>query len=125
MLKKLTLPMMMFAALNFGQVALAEEDPIKTMANIMVHLEHYPSDSEKKMLMGISKSGSASMNSKTLAGAMINLEHKVNSADKPKLDAIVNDAKASENEKTLAKIILSLNHKPSDADKDSLNQMIK
>lgn len=122
---KLSLMVVMFAAFFLGQSAVADEDPIRTMANIMMHLEHYPSDSEKKTLETISSSNSVSSNVKTLASAMANLQHKVSSGDKPKLEAIVADAKASGNEKELAEIILHLNHEPSSSDKETLNKMLK
>jgi len=113
------------SAFMLNQPAMAGDDPIHTMANIMMHLEHYPSDSEKKTLQGISSSNGASLATKTLASAMTHLEHKVASADKPKLEAIVADANATANEKELAKIILNLRHMPSDADKEELKKMVK
>lgn len=122
---KLSMMVLIFAAFFIGQTAVADEDPIHTMANIMMHLEHYPSDSEKKTLETISSSNGVSSNVKTLASAMANLQHKVSSGDKPKLQAIVADAKASANEKELAQIILSLNHMPSSSDKEALNKMLK
>lgn len=115
----------LFSLLFFSQAPMAGDDPVSTMANIMMHLEHYPSDSEKKMLKDISMSSTASKNQKSLATAMINLQHKVSAGDKPALNAIMSDGNASSGEKTLAKVILNLKHMPSSADKTELQKLVK
>ena len=93
------------------------------MAKIMMHLNHFPSSSEKKVLQKIAES-SNSMHEKTIATAMINLQHSASSADKRKLKAIMNDASASADVKALAEIVHNLSHKPSRGDKQRLQAMI-
>ncbi|MGD8937796.1 MAG: hypothetical protein PVJ72_00325 [Gammaproteobacteria bacterium] len=103
--------------------AIAGEDNIETMAQIMLKLNHYPSDSEKETLRQISLSSTSSKYEKTMANAMINLEHSAKPEDKKKLSAIVKDDSAPEDVRTLAQIIHDVNHKPSAEDKKKLENL--
>lgn len=98
---------------------------VKTMANILSHLEHYPSDAEKKDLQAIVADKASTSNEKVIAQAMLGLQHKAADADKPKLKAIGADAAATAPEKTLAEIILNLAHSPSASDKEKLAGLMK
>jgi hypothetical protein len=103
--------------------AIAGEDNIETMAQIMLKLNHYPSDTEKETLRQITLSSTSSKDEKTMANAMINLEHSATAEDKKKLSAIVKDDSASEDVRTLAQIIHDVNHKPSAEDKKKLENL--
>ena len=105
----------------------AEENQqaLSSMANIMLNLNHYPSDGEKKQLGKFISDMSLSSNVRTIAQAMSNLEHTAKDEDKEKLSAIMKDDAASESEKTLASVIYSVNHKPSSADKEKLSKIAK
>ncbi|WP_455211894.1 hypothetical protein [Kaarinaea lacus] len=103
--------------------AIAGEDNIKTMAEIMAKLNHYPSASEKETLREISLKSTDSYE-KTMATAMMNLEHAATAEDKKKLNQIIKDDAAPEKVKTLAKIIHDLNHKPSAEDKKKLEGLM-
>lgn len=103
--------------------AIAGDDNIKTMAQIMMNLNHYPSDSEKETLREISLKSTDSYE-KTMATAMMNLEHSATAADKKKLSKIIEDKAAPEDVKTLAKIIHDLNHKPTSDDKKKLKDLM-
>jgi len=92
---------------------------VATMAKIIMHLNHFPSSSEKNDLKKI-VSSSSSEHEKTIAQAMINLHHSASSADKKKLKMIMSDGSASAALKDLAGIIYNLNHKPSSSDKQKL-----
>ena len=98
---------------------------ISSMSNIMLHLNHYPSDSEKKQLSKFISNSSLNGNVRTMAKAMTDLEHKATDSDKKKLSAIIDDKSASADEKTLAMVIRNLNHTPSDADKQKLQEIVK
>ncbi len=100
-----------------------EQEAIKNMANILMHLNHYPSDAEKKQLRNMA-ANSDSEHVKILATAMVNMEHSATAADKRKLKQLMDDKSASEQEKTLASILYNLHHKPSRADKQALSTMI-
>ena len=95
------------------------------MANILMHLNHYPSDSEKTELNGMLSSDSATANEKIIAQAMINLRHSASDADKMRLKTIIDDPAAKADERSLASIVYSLNHHPSSADKAILKDMVQ
>ena len=103
----------------------ANKAAISSMSNIMLHLNHYPSDSEKKQLSKFISDKSLSGNVRTMAKAMTDLEHKATDSDKKKLSVIIDDKSTSADEKTLAMVIRDLDHKPSDADKQKLQEIAK
>jgi hypothetical protein len=111
------------AALFLTQPVFAANDAVKTMANILIHLEHYPSDSEKGQLREI-VNGSASQAEKDVAQAIINLQHQATDADKKKLSNIMDDSSVPEDVRTLASIVHNLNHKPTSSDKEKLKAMM-
>ena len=113
--------MLFVAAANADE----NQQALSSMANIMLHLNHYPSDTEKQQLQKFTSDMSLSGNVRTMAAALTNLEHTAKDEDKEKLSAIMKDANASESEKTLASVIYSVNHKPSDADKEKLSKIAK
>jgi len=103
--------------------AMDSDDSVKTMANIMMHLNHHPSSSDKKVLGKIAQN-SQSKHERTIAQSMMNLQHKASSADKTKLKEIMNDTSATENVRALAQIVHDLSHQPSRNDKHKLQAMI-
>jgi hypothetical protein len=100
-----------------------DTESVRAMANIMMHLNHYPSDAEKQQLANIAKT-SSSESVKVVATALINMEHSATDADKQKLQTVMNDPNADKNIKTLASIVRNVLHKPSSADKEQLQAMI-
>ena len=81
----LSIVMLFFLTLAFGYnfvFAESKDNAIKTMAEIMLHLNHYPSGTEKEALKKIVKSDSTSKHEAVLANAIINLQHKVTASDK-------------------------------------------
>lgn len=110
----LTLALVLGAAPVFAATA------VQQMAQITMHLNHYPSDAEKQTLRGIADSAAATAGERTLATALINMEHKVGAADKQQLQALMKTDGASAEEKTLAEVLIGINHKPSSADVQKL-----
>ena len=105
------------------QSAMAASDAIKTMAGIMMGLNHYPSDAEKKTLKGII-SGDASVAERILAASIINLQHAVTATDKENLEKLIKNDSTDGPVRALAKVIINLNHKPSAADKKVLKELM-
>ena len=114
-------------ALFLGVVATvanaAESKAVQTMATILQHLQHFPSDAEKQSLKQITEDKSATGDERTVAQALMDVQHTVAAADKPKLEAIVKDDKAASSVKTLAAILLNLKHMPSETDKEKLKAL--
>jgi hypothetical protein len=115
------------AALFLGVLATvthaAESKAVQTMASILLHLQHFPTDADKQSLKQITADKSATQDERTVAQALMDVQHTAAAADKPKLEAIVGDAKASSSVKTLASIILNLKHMPSESDKEKLKAL--
>ena len=115
------------AALLLGVLATvthaAESKAVQTMASILLHLQHFPTDADKQSLKQITADKSATQDERTVAQALMDVQHTAAAADKPKLEAIVGDAKASSSVKTLASIILNLKHMPSESDKEKLKAL--
>jgi hypothetical protein len=101
----------------------AESKAVQTMAAILLHLQHFPSDADKQSLKQITEDKSATGDERTVAQALMGVQHTVAAADKPKLEAIVNDDKAAGSVKTLASVLLNLKHMPSDSDKEKLKAL--
>jgi hypothetical protein len=108
------------AAVVVSLAAQTQSANVKTMAGILVKLNHFPSDAEKATLKAIVDNKASPEAERTVAQALINLQHQVGSADKPKLEALVKDKATAEPIRTLSTVILSLNHMPSAADKAKL-----
>lgn len=101
----------------------AESNAVQTMATILLHFQHFPSDADKQSLKQITEDKSATKDERTVAQAILDVKHTAAAADKPKLEAIVNDEKAPGSVKTLASIILNMKHTPSESDKEKLKTL--
>lgn len=101
----------------------AESKAVQSMAAILLHLQHFPTDADKQSLKQIAEDKSATQDERTVAQALISVKHTVAAADKPKLEAIVSDDKAANSVKTLASVILNLQHMPSESDKEKLQAL--
>ncbi len=114
--------MVSIAAAGLVQPAQASQDSkaVKTMAGILLKLNHFPSDAEKKTLQGLIDDKATTAHERTLAHALMHLQHAATAEDKPKLAAIGKDAAAPASVRTLADILLRLNHMPNAADKEKL-----
>ncbi len=96
---------------------------IAEMSNVMIGLQHYPSDAEKARLKQIAADANTSAQEKTIATALMNMEHNVSSGDKAKLKQIADDASAPANVRELAGILMNMSHKPSAEDKAKLQKL--
>jgi len=101
----------------------ADAKTVQTEARILLNLNHFPNDADKKALQAIIDDKATTAEERTVAQALMNLQHKVSDADKPKLQAIVDDKAAPESLKTISGIILSVNHSPTAADKEKLQKL--
>lgn len=90
----------------------AGDDPVQTMAGILIKLNHFPSAEDKATLQAIIASPDSSAAAKTIAQAIHDMQHSVSADDKAKLAALASDAEASDGEKTLATILAGISHQP-------------
>ena len=115
----LVLPLFMLAPVVYA----GDAESIKTMANIMIHLNHYPSDSEKSKLQTIADN-SKSQDIRIIAIAIKDLRHTPSSADKVQLQKVMDDKQASHELKQLASIVYHVHHHPNSDAKKQLSTMI-
>jgi hypothetical protein len=101
------------ALLIFAGIAFADSSAIRTMADVTMTLNHFPSDADKQKLAAITASSDSEL---AVATAITNIQHKVADADKAKLNAIIGDDSAPADLRQLAGILVTINHRPSDAD---------
>lgn len=92
-------------------VQAAVSDDVATMANIVISLQHYPSEADKAVLTAIAESDS-DPTVKTIAIAIANIEHKVKPEDDAKLAAIAADNSEPSELRELASIVSSVMHVP-------------
>ena len=102
--------------------ALADADDAhtKTMATMLIPMEHYPSTADKQVLQTIIDSATATASEKIIATAIMNLEHYATDEDKVNLQTVIDDASSTADEKTLALIVYMFSHYPTDADIEKL-----
>ncbi len=116
------LPAMLVGMASMG---LAHGNAVSTMAGIVMHLNHYPSESEKKVLTEIAQDAHATAGEKVLAGALIRMRHQVDAADAAKLRTLAADSQAGKDEREFADILLGIAHHPSAADRQRLQTLMK
>ena len=97
--------------------------PIQEMANIMMKLHHYPSDSEKATLQKIIDDSASTQDERTIATALMHMHHTVTDDDKAKLIDIANNDMAPAADRTMAKILAHMKHKASADDKAELKNL--
>lgn len=85
---------------------------VATMANVMIGLQHFPSDADKAALAAIAE-GDASSSVKAVASAIANISHKASADDQATLAAIAGDESEPAELRELASIVSGVNHVPS------------
>lgn len=106
-----------------SQSALAESSAVKEMAQIVMNLNHHPSDEDKETLRGIVSDDAATPGERVIANALLQMDHQVSSGDKAKLGDLKGSSAASAGEKELADVLMGLNHKASSQDKERLGKL--
>lgn len=106
------------------QLSLADETAIGTMAEIMINLKHFPSESDKQRLQAIADSSERSEAEIVVAIAITNFKHQAAAADNEKLNAIVADETTPAELRDLAAVIVSTNHSPSASNIAKLESII-
>ena len=109
--------------LMISSLAFADSAATRTMADITIKLNHYPSDSEKQTLAAIAKNGDSSESEIAVATAISNMKHQVAAGDKDKLNSIIADDSVSEDLRAVASILISINHRPTESDIEQLGKI--
>jgi len=89
---------------------------LSEIATIIIHLNHYPTMDEKKVLAAITADPQATDGGKIIAGALMRMQHRVEAADADALRKLAGNDATPATEKELATILLGIAHHPSSAD---------
>ena len=111
------------ALLMISSLAFADSAATRTMADITMNLNHYPSDSEKQALAAIAKNDDSSESEIAVATALSNMKHQVTAGDKEKLNSIIGDDSNPADLRALASILISINHRPTESDIEQLGKI--
>ncbi len=99
------------------------DDPVKTMANIVMELKHFPDKHERHQLQDM-LSHSDDLAVKTIATALLDMRHTVKEKDKAALEKIINTPDAPDRLRLLARVVHDIKHKPGREAKQQLAKLI-
>ena len=109
----------------FSQIALADNaSAAKTIAGILVSLNHFPSDADKAALAAVASDETNGRGFQLIATAVSKIQHAATAEDKEIMNRIIASDRATPAAKALAEIVLGLSHMPSDAAKSRLRAML-
>jgi len=109
----------------FSQFSLAQDagGAIKQIADIVVSINHFPSDADKAALADIAGNDVLPEGLRNMATAVSNISHAASAEGKAMMASIQASDTAPDRAKSLAGIIASLNHMPSDEAKATLAEL--
>jgi hypothetical protein len=96
---------------------------VKTVAGILMTVNHFPNDDQKKTLTALAAESTTTAQEKVLIQALLGMQHSINAADKPKVEEVMKDPKAPEGVKTIAGILDKFLHTASAEDKEALKKL--
>lgn len=100
-----------------------ESKAVKTMAGVLMTVNHFPNDEQKKTLQAVSAETATTAQEKVLIQALLTMQHSVAEAEKTKVQAVVKDQAASAGARTVAGILERFLHMASEADKATLKKL--
>lgn len=106
-----------------GSVAASGNEAVPTMADILVELNHFPSDDDKDRLHAIVADENTTEHERAVAEALMGVEHKVSADDKKKLTALTNEDSVEDGVRLLAEALLDFNHKLPEAEKAKIRTL--
>ena len=104
-------------------IAAQESAAVKTIAGILMTINHFPNDADKKTLTSLASQSSTTDQEKVLITAILGMMHSIAAADKPKVEAVMKDAKASAGVKQIATILNTFLHTASADEKAALKKL--
>ena len=111
----------------FSQIAMAQKDgdsaAVKQIADIVVGLNHFPSDADLATLDAIIANGELAQGVREMANTVANIEHSANEEGRGTMEAIQANSQAPDRAKVLAGIIANFSHGASADAKAQLAQL--
>ena len=114
--------LLLFAFL-VNPVLAQQSKAVKSIAGILVTVNHFPNDEQKKTLQTLAADPTTTAQEKVLIQAVVGMQHSINAADKPKVEEVMKDPKAPEGVRTIAGILDKFLHTASAADKETLTKL--
>jgi len=121
----LTVVALLFAVtVAVAHPAVAQESKaVKTIAGILMTVNHFPSDDQKKTLTALAAESTTTADEKVLIQAVLSMQHSISAADKPKVEAVMKSTTAPAGVKSLATILDHFLHMANAADKATLGKL--
>lgn len=109
-----------------SQISLAADNAAatRTIADVLLNFNHFPSDAEKAELMALAEDDGVGRAFRIVASAISNIQHTVTADDKDIMNRIIASDRAHDNAKLFAEILLGFSHAPSDDVKALLQEML-
>jgi hypothetical protein len=99
-------------AQSLSETAPLIEQAAPVVAEVILNLEHSPTDEQMARLQEISSNEAESNEIRTIATAVMHFEHAVHPDYLDDLEAIRDNEYATAREKTLADVLLDMRHRP-------------
>ncbi|PIP01562.1 MAG: hypothetical protein COW18_02385 [Zetaproteobacteria bacterium CG12_big_fil_rev_8_21_14_0_65_54_13] len=115
-MKIILIAIMSALLLMSAPMAASAHGALSEMVTIIIHLNHYPTADDKKVLADIAADPQATAGDKIIAGALMRMQHRVEGADAVALRKLAADDATPAAEKELATILLGITHHPSAGD---------
>jgi len=103
---------------------IAEENTIKTMATIMMELNHFPNDDQSALLTGITSDPATSDAEKAVATAILTMKHQVTAHHKQTLGEVAGNDSLGSDIRGLASIMQNVNHTLNDFEQAQLKAIV-
>ncbi|MDZ7644354.1 MAG: hypothetical protein U5K76_09200 [Woeseiaceae bacterium] len=107
-----------------GSAAASANEAVPTMADILVELNHFPSDDDKDRLQAIVADENSTDHERAVAKALMNVEHTVSADDKKTLTALTNDESVADGVRLLAEALLGLNHNLAESEETKIRALM-
>lgn len=108
-----------------SQFAMADNDSAaKSIAGVLVNLNHFPSAEDKATLKAISEDEGTGPAFRAVALAVHNIQHAATAEDKANMAQVIASDMAEPEAKQLAEIVAGINHMPSADAKTALQAML-
>jgi len=112
--------LLMAITIMAAPISASAGNAVAEMASIIINLNHYPTEAEKKELAAIVADSESTAGEKVIAGALMRMQHHVGDNDAQQLMKLKSDETASKEERELAGILRGIAHHPTNEDVERL-----
>lgn len=124
-MRGILMTLLMAMTIIASPISASAGNAVAEMATIIINLNHYPTEAEKKELAAIIDDSGSTAGEKVIAGALMRMQHHVADSDAQQLMQLKSDETAPAAERELAGILRSIAHHPTNADVERLQALTK